>query len=96
MAINYALEKLGRAVLYCMRSTEPLQERLHGCYDIFDILKQKGHLPPSLQARFDTLMAALTRGGTVLAGTSEMDDHEAGKWLEEILSLYREVLRVPR
>src|SRR5207253_2642813 len=60
MAINYASENLFKAVLYSMRSTEPLQERLRGCYEIFHVLSQKGHLPPDLQKRFDVMIEAWT------------------------------------
>jgi hypothetical protein len=80
-----------------MRSTEPLQKRLEGCYSIFHVLEQKGHLPPELQKRFDDMTKAWSRmpdkdgKGRVSATTSKMDDNEARKWLEEILMLYDEV-----
>lgn len=98
MAINYASENLYKAVLYCMRSTQPLQEKLEGCYSIFHVLSQKGDLPPNLQERFDAMIHAWTRVndptgklGTVHVTTSKMDDNECSKWLEEIISLYDEV-----
>ena len=98
MGIGYASENLSKAVLYCMRSTESLQERLQGCHSIFHVLSQKGHLPPELQKRFDAMINAWTKlpdptgkMGTVHATTSKMDEMEAMKWLEEILSLYDEV-----
>jgi len=97
MGIDYASENLSNAVLYCMRSTESLQERLHGCHSIFHVLSQKGHLPPELQERFDAMIHAWTKTpdttgkGTVYASTSKMNDSEARKWLEEIFSLYDEV-----
>lgn len=100
MAINYASENLYKAVLYSMRSTESLQERLQGCYSIFHVLSQPGHLPPELQKRFDVMIEAMTMmpddtgEGTVYATTSKMDNLEAGKWLEEILSLFIEVEKI--
>jgi hypothetical protein len=100
MAINYASENLYKAVLYSMRSTESLQERLQGCYSIFHVLSQKGHLPPELQGRFDVMIEAMTMmpddtgKGTLYATTSRMDELEARKWLEEILSLFMEVEKI--
>ena len=100
MAINYASENLYKAVLYSMTSTESLQERLQGCHSIFHVLSQKGHLPPELQERFDTMVGAMTRmpdvtgRGTVYATTTEMNELEARKWLEEILSLFIEVEKI--
>jgi hypothetical protein len=97
MAINYAAENLGKAVLYCMESTKSLQERLQGCYSIFHVLSKKGSLPPDLQKRFDVMIEAWTMmpddsgKGTLYATTSKMDEDEARKWLEEILSLFEKV-----
>lgn len=98
MAINYAWENLFKAILYSMRSTESLQERLLGCHAIFHVLSQKGHLPPDLQKRFDVMIDAWTKlpddtgRGTVCATTSKMTDDEARMWLEEILSLFDDVV----
>jgi len=100
MAIDYAWENLYKAVLYSMRSTEPLQERLQGCYSIFHVLSQKGHLPPELQERFDVMIEAMTvmpddtGRGKVYATTSKMNELEVRKWLEEILSLFMEVEKI--
>jgi hypothetical protein len=98
MALNYAWENLYKAVHYAMQSEETLQERLVGCYVIFHVLDQHGHLPPDLQKRFDTMIAAWTREpdpgggeGTVAATVRQMDELEARKWLEEILSLFIKV-----
>lgn len=96
MGIDYASENLSNAVLYCMRTTQSLQKRLEGCYSIFHVLSQKGHLP-DLQKRFDDMIEAWTRmpdedgKGTVPSTTSKIDENEARRWLEEILMLYDEV-----
>lgn len=99
MKYNYAVEKLGSAVLYAMRSDEPLQERLHGCYVIFHPLgHHHDYLPPDLKERFDTMIDSWTRmpdpdgRGTVAATTEKMDDTEARKWLEEVFSLYSDIV----
>ena len=99
MKCNYSAEKLSSAVLYAMRSDETLQKRLQGCFSIFQSLQDYGgYLPPELRKRFDAMIQAWTRvsdsGGvreTVAATTDKMDQREALKWLEEILSLYTEV-----
>ena len=100
MAINYAVENLSKAVDYCMSSTQSLQERVRGCHSIFHVLSKKGSLPPDLQARFDVMIEAWTMmpddtgKGTVYATTSKMDDNEARRWLEEILSLFEKAIEV--
>ena len=98
MELLYASEKLASAVSYAIGSTESLQERLKGCYAYFHTLDHPGHLPSDLQARFDAMIQAFTREsdptgkrGLVAATVDKMDDEEARRWLEEILSLYTEV-----
>jgi hypothetical protein len=99
MDLHYAWENLFKAVHGAIQSESSLQDRLHGCYGDFHVLSHHGHLPPDLQERWDKMMKAWTRGpdttgqGLVPATLQKMDDDEARKWLEEILSLYSEVVR---
>jgi hypothetical protein len=101
MKYIYASEKLGSAVLYAMRSTERLQQRLQGCYSIFHPLgHHDDYLPPDLRKRFSEMIQAWTRmpdpeglRGTVAVTTDRMSDDEARKWLEEVFSLFNEIER---
>jgi hypothetical protein len=100
MAINYAWEKLYSAVRGAMMSTDPLPRRLEDGYVSFHTLAHGDHLPPDLKKRFDVLKKGLTfysdptgLRGSVGATADKMTDDEARKWLEEILSLYTEVVR---
>jgi hypothetical protein len=84
-----------------MLSEGTLQDRLHDSYSGFHVLRRPGYLPPDLQKRFDTMMAAWSRDpdpsgevGKVPITLQNMNDHECLQWIDEILSLYTAVVKL--
>jgi hypothetical protein len=101
MALDYAWENLYKAVLMSMRDEGSLQDRLIGCFTIVHVLSHERVLPPDLQERFDVMMKAWNRlpdltgtVGTVPTTLRKMPDVECLKWLEEILSIFIEVVEI--
>lgn len=101
--LEFAREKLFLAVRSAIRSQECLPQRLLACYLELHTLDFQRRLPSELQERFDAMTTALTREvdptGRELAAAmtiQKMNDEEALKWIDEILSLLAEVIKRAR
>ena len=98
MGINYVWEKFHKVVRAALLSDGTPKQRLSCCVDEFHGVEHE--LPPDFLQRFAPLLAACTREvdptgeiGTWRATTLKMDDAEAKKWLDVLLSLYDEATR---
>lgn len=101
MNLDFAAKVLGESVLIALRGEGLPRERLSDCLRSVDVLSEHDHLPTDLQKRIEAMMTACARvpdptagiRGVIYATTDQMDMWETWKWLEEIVSLYTEVIK---
>lgn len=97
MALGYAWEKFFSAVYYAAASEESLQKRLANAYAYNIIHLREDDVPAPIWERMKKLREAVTSKpahadeGTITATTSVMSTEEAGKLLEEVVSLFNEI-----
>jgi hypothetical protein len=98
MGKEYAWEKFHLAVLGLVTSQKPLHDRLADAY-VYHLMHAERDLPEEIREDFKQLRDALSRKeavgdeGSVAASAAALNESEAHKLLELIVSMYDEVVK---
>ena len=82
-----ALQRFQNAVDEMAGSGRSIQERLGSAVATQLLPLRAGDLPPSLRERFTSLMSQLEGRGGIEDAARALSDEEAGKLIEEVVSL---------
>jgi hypothetical protein len=93
MSIDYAIEKLSKAIYALAASAAPIQERLTAAFMSFHPIRPEEDIPdPELKSRYENIYEQFTKvsdpaAGSAAASMRVLSDDEASKLAFEIVEL---------